>query len=238
MTHAKNHPEKIKYKIFIVDDHPIVRQGVAQLINQEAILTVCGEASDVASALQAIPACDCDLVLVDLSLGSDIGIRLIEDLLLDHTDLKILVLSMHDEALYAERCLKAGAKGYIMKQEPPELVILALKKVLNGEIYVSAKLSARLLQKLASKQSVPYSSPIEQLSNRELEVFQLIGKGFKTRKIAEHLNLSVKTIETYIEHIKRKMNLEDSRDLILHAVQWGINEQYQTTQRPDSRENK
>jgi DNA-binding NarL/FixJ family response regulator len=176
--------------------------------------------------LQGISTCDCDLVIVDLSLGQDSGIRLIEEILLDKPDMKILILSMHDEFLYAERCFRSGAKGYLMKQEPPEQVISALKIILNGEVYISDNLSSRLLNKLVSKQPAAFSSPIEQLSNRELEVFQLIGKGLKTRKIAEQLNLSVKTIETYIDHIKRKMNLEDSRDLIQHAVQWGLSEKH------------
>jgi len=228
MNPHKEEERKIKHKIFIVDDHPIVRQGLTQLINQDASLTVCGEASDMASALQAVPASQPDLVIIDISLGPDSGIRLIEYLLFSNPSLLILVLSMHDESLYAERCFRVGAKGYVMKQEPPEKVISALKIVLNGEVYISDKLSSKLLYKLVSKQSAAYSSPIEQLSNRELEVFQLIGKGFKTRKIAEQLNLSVKTVETYIDHIKRKMNLEDSRDLILHAVQWGMNENPQT----------
>ena len=224
MNRPKEEEKKIKQKIFIVDDHPIVRRGITQLINQEPEFIVCGEASDMASALRAISTCNCDLVIVDLSLGQDSGIRLIEEILLGNPDMKILVLSMHDESLYAERCFRAGAKGFIMKQEPPEQVISALKIILNGEVYISDNLSSRLLKKLVSNQPATFSSPIEQLSNRELEVFQLIGKGVKTRKIAEQLNLSVKTIETYIDHIKRKMNLEDSRDLIQHAVQWGMNE--------------
>jgi DNA-binding NarL/FixJ family response regulator len=224
MNRPKEEEKEIKHKIFIVDDHPIVRRGITQLINQEPDFIVSGEASDIASALQAISTCDCDLVIVDLSLGQDSGIRLIEEILLDKPDMKILILSMHDEFLYAERCFRSGAKGYIMKQEPPEQVIAALKVILDGEVYISDNLSSRLLNKLVSKQPATYSSPIEQLSNRELEVFQLIGKGLKTRKIADQLNLSVKTIETYIDHIKRKMNLEDSRDLIQHAVQWGISE--------------
>ena len=226
MNRPKEEEKNIRHRIFIVDDHPIVRRGITQLINQEPDFIVCGEASDISSALQGISTCDCDLVIVDLSLGQDSGIRLIEEILLDKPDMKILILSMHDEFLYAERCFRSGAKGYLMKQEPPEQVISALKIILNGEVYISDNLSSRLLNKLVSKQPAAFSSPIEQLSNRELEVFQLIGKGLKTRKIAEQLNLSVKTIETYIDHIKRKMNLEDSRDLIQHAVQWGLSEKH------------
>lgn len=214
----------MKHKVLIVDDHPIVRQGLVQLINQESELTVCGEASDIVSALQSVKEDNPDIAVIDIALGRDSGVRLIEDLHEQYPDLLMLALSMHDETLYAERCLKAGAKGYIMKKEPPENVVTALKKVLNGEIYVSADLSVKLLQKFVAKKSGLHSSPIDFLSNRELEVFQLIGQGLKTRAIAEQLNLSIKTIETYIEHIKKKMHLKDSRSLFLHAVQWCMNE--------------
>lgn len=131
---------------------------------------------------------------------------------------------MHDESIYAERCLKAGAKGYIMKQEPPEKVVSALRKILEGDIYISDKLGTKLLNKFVTKRADASGSPVELLSNRELEVFQLVGQGLKTRKIAEELNLSVKTVETYIDHIKKKMNFDDSRYLFLHAVQWTMNE--------------
>jgi len=220
----------MKQKVFIVDDHPIVRQGLAQLINQENDLVVCGEASDIPSALKEIPRFSPDILIVDISLGQESGIRLIEEVLIRKPELPALVLSMHDEFLYAERCLKAGAKGYVMKQEPPEKVIQAIKKVLKGGMYISEKLSAKFLHKFITKRSEEHGSPIESLSNRELEVFQLIGQGLKTRKIAEQLNLSVKTIETYIEHIKRKMDIDDSRNLILHAAQWFMNEQSQAAQ--------
>lgn len=215
---------KIKYKVVIVDDHPIVRQGLGQLINQENDLQVCADASDIPSALQAVKDCRPDIAVVDISLGQSSGIRLIEDLSRLYPNLLILALSMHDESIYAERCLKAGARGYIMKKEPPEKVIAALKKILKGEIYVSFNLGEKLLQKFVTKKDGVYSSPIEQLSNRELEVFQLIGQGLKTSKIAEQLNLSIKTIETYIDHIKKKMNFKDSRELFLHSVQWLMGE--------------
>lgn len=222
--------KKLTYKIFIVDDHPIVRQGLAQLINQETDFSVCCEASDMSSALQGLQECTPDVVVVDISLGQESGIRLIEEILFKKPEMLILVLSMHDEFLYAERCLKSGAKGYVMKQEPPEKVILALKRLLKGEIFISDKLSTKLLHKIVAKNTDSYSSPFDRLSNRELEVFQLIGQGLKTRKIAEQLNLSIKTIETYIDHIKRKMDIDDSRNLILHAVQWFMDEQSQVAQ--------
>lgn len=216
--------DKMKYKVLIVDDHPIVRQGLVQLINQENDLTVCRDASDIPSALQAAKECGPDIAVVDISLGQSSGLNLIEELIRRYPGLSILALSMHDENLYAERCLRAGAKGYIMKKEPPEKVIMAIKNILNGKIYVSDNMGSRLLHKLVSKKSAAPGSDIDVLSNRELEVFRLIGQGLKTGRIAEQLNLSVKTIETYIDHIKKKMHFKDSRDLFLHAVQWHINE--------------
>jgi DNA-binding NarL/FixJ family response regulator len=224
MKSHKPEDRKQKYKIFIVDDHPIVRQGLAQLINQEPDFTVCGEASDIPSAVKALQMHNPDVVIVDISLGQSSGIRLIEDIMPTNPAYQILVLSMHDESLYAERCFKAGARGYIMKQEPPEKVILAIKKLLNGELYISDQLSKKFLNRFVTKQTDIETSPLESLSNRELEVFQLIGQGLRTRKIAEQLNLSVKTIETYIDHIKKKMNFDNSHVLILHAVQWVMSE--------------
>ncbi|NOZ68931.1 MAG: response regulator transcription factor [Deferribacteres bacterium] len=215
--------KKPKYKVLIVDDHPIVRQGLTQLINQETDFVVCGDAGDIPQALQAIEKCGPDIIIVDISLGHSSGIRLIENLSDNYPGLSILALSMHDESIYAERCLKAGARGYIMKQEPPEKVATALKEIINGGIFISEKLGTKLLHKFVARKTEAPCSPVELLSNRELEVFQLVGKGLKTRKIAEELNLSVKTVETYIDHIKKKMNFDDSRNLFLHAVQWTMN---------------
>ena len=224
MAGKKTGSKKSKNKVLVVDDHPIVRQGLTQLINQESDFVVCGDAGDIPQALSAIEDCKPDIIIVDISLGHTSGIRLIEDLSHNFPELSILALSMHDESIYAERCLKAGAKGYIMKQEPPEKVVSALRKILDGDIYISDKLGTKLLNKFVTKRADSSGSPVELLSNRELEVFQLVGQGLKTRKIAEELHLSVKTVETYIDHIKKKMNFDDSRDLFLHAVQWTMNE--------------
>ncbi len=213
---------KLKQKVFIVDDHPIVREGLTQLINNENDLHVCGDAGDVSLALEKIAKIKPDAVIVDIALGKTSGLRLIENLSLNYPDIPVLTLSMHDESLYAERCLMAGAKGYIMKQEPPEEVLSALRKILTGDIYISENIGAKLLNKMVSGKTTSALSPIELLSNRELEVFHLIGQGVKTRNIAEQLNLSIKTIETYIDHIKKKMNFPDSRSLFLHAVQWAM----------------
>ncbi len=211
-------------KVLIVDDHPIVRQGLSLLITQELEFTVCAEAEDIPSALLAVKETKPDIAVIDVSLGQSSGVRLMEELNHQYPDLLMLALSMHDESLYAERCLKAGAKGYIMKKEPPEKVIVALKKILNGEVFVSKDIGSKLLNKFVTNKSGVYTSPMESLSNRELEVFQLIGQGLKTRLIAEQLNLSIKTIETYIDHIKKKLNFKDSRNLFLHAVQWFMSE--------------
>ena len=227
MGSKKTENKKQKNKVLVVDDHPIVRQGLTQLINQESDFVVCGDAGDIPQAMKAIDDCKPDIIIVDISLGHTSGIRLIEDLSHNYPNLSILALSMHDESIYAERCLKAGAKGYIMKQEPPEKVVSALRKILDGDIYISDKLGTKLLHKFVTKKADASGSPVELLSNRELEVFQLVGQGLKTRKIAEELNLSVKTVETYIDHIKKKMNFDDSRDLFLHAVQWSMNEKIQ-----------
>lgn len=214
---------KTKRKVIIVDDHPIVCQGLAQLINQESDLSVCRDAGDIPEALKAVKDYKPDAVIIDLSLGKSSGLRLIEELSGTYPKLSMLALSMHDENIYAERCLRAGARGYIMKKEPPEKIIIALRKILDREVYVSNDQEVKLLQKLINKTGTP-ASPLDVLSNRELEVFQFIGRGLKTREIAEQLHLSIKTIETYIEHIKKKMKFDNSRTLFLHAVQWVMGE--------------
>ncbi len=215
---------RTKRKVFIIDDHPIVRQGVTDLINRENDLLSCGDAGGIANAMSLISKSKPDVVIVDISLGPSSGLKVIEDLCHQYPHLRVLVLSMHDETVYAERCLRLGAKGYIMKMEPPDKLIMAIRMVLNDEMYISAKLGPKLIKKMVSKSTGVNSSGIEQLSNRELEVFQFIGQGMKTRDIAESLNLSIKTIETYIAHIKKKMGFNSSRELFLYAVQWSISE--------------
>ncbi len=207
-----------KKKVFIVDDHCILREGLSRLINSEDDLMVCGEADNISDALQAIEGCKPDIVMVDLTLGDGSGIRLIENLTYSHPGLPVLVLSMHDEATYAERCLKTGAMGYIMKQESSKQLLSAIRKVLNGEIYVSDKLGVKLLHKFVKNKFESFDFPTELLSNRELEVYQLIGQGLKKHDIAERLNLSVKTVETYIEHIKIKLQLKGTHDVLMHAI--------------------
>ncbi|UCH80494.1 MAG: response regulator transcription factor [Nitrospiraceae bacterium] len=207
-----------KNRVFIVDDHCILREGLSHLINSEEDLMVCGETDNVSDALQAIEEAEPDIVIVDISLADGSGIRLTENLVYAHPGLCVLVLSMHDETEYAERCLKSGARGYIMKQESSRNVLSAIRKVLNGEIYVSDKLNVTLLHKFVNNKFESFDSSTKPLSNRELEVYQLLGQGLKKHKIAEQLNLSVKTIETYIEHIKIKLQLKGTHDVLMHAV--------------------
>jgi len=212
--------DKSKTKIVIVDDHPIVRQGLAELINHEQELTVCGHAEDAHEALAIIKESEPDMVIVDISLKETSGMELIKDIKAQYPNLPVLALSMHDESLYAERALRAGAKGYIMKVEATENVVTAIRKVLSGQIYVSDRMAAKMVRKLVGGRSQVGVSVIESLSDRELEVFQLVGRGFGTRQIAERLHLSVKTIETYRAHIKEKLNLADSSELLQYAIQW------------------
>lgn len=210
-----------KRKILIVDDHPILRKGLTLLINQEPDLIVCAEAENAQMALEMIESALPDMAIVDISLPGIDGIELIKTLRLRHKDIPVLVVSMHDEALYAERSLRAGARGYIMKQEALEKVLVAIRKVLEGEIFVSDRVTTKMLEKFVSVEGIgEASSPIDLLSNRELTVLRLIGQGYKTRQIAEKLHLSMKTVESYRAHIKEKLKLGDGTDLLKYAIQW------------------
>jgi DNA-binding NarL/FixJ family response regulator len=212
--------KKNKTKVLIVDDHPIIRQGLAELINHEQDLVVCGYAEDAHEALGIIKETKPNMVIVDISLKETSGIDLTKDIKAQYPNLSVLVLSMHDESLYAERMLRAGAKGYVMKAEAAEKVIVAIRKILSGQIYVSDKMAAKMVRKLVGGGPDVGKSAIERLSDRELEVFHLIGQGYGTRQIAERLHLSIKTIETYREHLKEKLNLADASELLQYAIQW------------------
>ena len=210
-----------KRKVLIVDDHPILRKGLTLLINQEPDLFVCSEAENAQMALESLDNVVPDMAIVDISLPGIDGIELIKELRLRHKEMPVLVVSMHDEALYAERSLRAGARGYIMKQEALEKVLVAIRKVLEGEIFVSERITTKMLEKFVSVEGVSQAaSPIDLLSNRELTVFRLIGQGHKTRQIAERLHLSIKTVESYRAHIKEKLKLGDGTDLLKYAIQW------------------
>jgi DNA-binding NarL/FixJ family response regulator len=209
-----------RMRLLIVDDHPILRKGLAMVINQEPDLIVSAEAPDATSALEMIDSMHPDLVIVDLSLPGIDGIELIKTMKIRYRDLPALVVSMHDESIFAERALRAGARGYIMKQEAVDKVLIAIRKILQGEIFVSDKITTKMLETLISSDTKNVSSPLDLLSNRELTVFRLIGQGFKTRQIADELHLSIKTIESYRSHIKEKLKLDTGNDLMKFAIQW------------------
>jgi len=209
-----------KRTVFVIDDHPIVREGLTQLINREPDLTVCGTAEDIYEALKAMQTLKPDIALADISLKGADGIELIKNLKIRMPALPVLVLSIHDESIYAPRALRAGARGFIMKQEATENVLLALRRVLSGEIYLSKRMANKMLQQFVGAPGIAQKFSIDRLSDRELEVFRLIGQGHGTRRIAEELRLSVKTVESYREHIKEKMTLSDASELVQHAIQW------------------
>jgi DNA-binding NarL/FixJ family response regulator len=208
-----------KKKILIVDDHPIVRQGLAQLIRQESDLTVCGEADHGEGISAIISDLKPDVLVLDLTLKDTSGIDVLKEITPRFPNLAVLVLSIHDESLYAERALRAGARGYIMKEEAAEKVVTAVREVLKGEIYVGEKLKSRLLSKALGAPKAG-ASPLEVLSDRELEVFRLLGQGFSTRRIAERFGRSIKTVEIYRANIKQKLGLKDAAELIHCAVRW------------------
>jgi DNA-binding NarL/FixJ family response regulator len=219
MTTQKG-PKQTRTKVLIVDDHPMMRQGLAQLINNEPDLVACCEAESAQQALEAITIGQPELALVDISLPDKHGLELIKDLQVMHPSLPILVVSMHDESLYAERVLRAGGRGYIMKQEGGKKMMEAIRTVLRGQIYVSEQMSAKILEIFSGRRPENSRSPIEKLTDREFEVFQLIGQGKGTRQIAEALHLSVKTVEVHRLHIKEKLNLDDAPSLVRYAVRW------------------
>ena len=210
--------------VFIVDDHPIVRQGLALLINREQDLAVCGDAQEADSALRLIEGMRPDLVVVDISLNGPDGLDLLKNIRSRQPDLPVLILSMLDEALYAERALRAGANGYIMKQEATEKVLVAIRRILGGEVYLSDRMANKMLHRFVGDAPRGDRSPVSALTDRELEVFRLIGKGHGTRQIAEELHISVKTVESYQAHIKDKLSLKNSRELVQRAVQWVLDE--------------
>ncbi len=223
MEHCSSQFMSLKKNIFrivVIDDHPILRQGLVQLINEQPDFEVVGETDETKKAISIVQQAKPDAVVLDVSLKGSSGIEAAKDIKTVFPHVKILMLSMHDENIYASRALKAGASGYIMKQEPPEKVLTALRKVLNGEVSVSERYGAKLLSNFAHGRGDAATSPVDLLSDRELEVFSLIGNGHGTREIAQRLSLSVKTIESHRAHIKEKMNLESATELVHYAIQW------------------
>lgn len=212
---------KEKYRVLIVDDHAVMRYGLAQLISDEEDMEVCGEAGGVSEALKVLENCEADLAIVDISLKDGNGIELIEQIRARDSQVRILVSSMHDEYLYTDRALRAGAQGYINKQEATEKIVEAIRQIISGKIYLSGHMAERMLHHMVGLgQATPAQASIESLSNRELEVFELIGKGYATRQIAESLHLSVKTIESHRENIKKKLMLQTNQELVRRSVQW------------------
>jgi DNA-binding NarL/FixJ family response regulator len=216
--------ETSKRKVFVLDDHPIIRAGLTMLINREPDLSVCGDAEEMCAALHLIDSLRPDILVVDISLNGPDGLDVLKNIRIRSPGLPVLILSMHDETLYAERALRAGANGYIMKQEATERVLVALRRILNREIYVSDRIANKMLRHFVGGSAHPQRSPLEELSDRELEVLRLIGEGHGTRQIAEELHLSVKTVETYQSHLKEKLALKNSRELVQYAIQWNLKE--------------
>lgn len=213
-----------KQKIIVVDDHPMMRKGLSETLAAEHGFEVVEQFERAENVLEKYDDLSPDMAIIDISLPGMSGLELVKHLVSRDSDLKILVVSRHEESLYAERVLRAGAKGYIMKQEAGEVLLKAVRKIFNGGIYVSDEINEKLLLGMASGREDISMSPIDQLSDRELEVFELTGKGNITREIAEKLHLSVKTVESYRARIKSKLNLENATELMMHAVKWVENE--------------
>jgi DNA-binding NarL/FixJ family response regulator len=221
MAQAKqNQVKDSRKRILLVDDHAVVRYGIAQLVNQQSDLVVCGEEEDAANALSAIGKLKPDLVIADISLKDSSGLELMRNIKAQYSGLPVLVVSTHDESVYAEIAFRAGALGYLMKADALDKVVAAIRRVLSGNIYVSDALAAKMLQQQVRGAKDVQQSPVEGLSDRELEVFQLIGQWKKTKEIAQALHLSIKTIEYYREQIKQKLNLQNAAQLTQHATTW------------------
>jgi DNA-binding NarL/FixJ family response regulator len=209
-----------KMRILLVDDHPMVRERLTEVIQREPDLTVCGEAEDRFLALELVAATQPHLVIVDLTLRGSPGMELIKDIHNQYPDLAVLVVSMHDEKVHAERVIRAGARGYITKQEATRKIMLAVRTVLDGNIYLSEKMAAQIAATAVGRAQAKPNLPVNSLSDRELCVFEMIGQGRNTRQIADELHLDIRTVETYRARIKEKLNLKDANDLLQHAIHW------------------
>jgi DNA-binding NarL/FixJ family response regulator len=219
-----NNKPSEKKQVFIVDDHAMFREGLRQLIDREADLAVCGDAADATEALESINKSQPDLVIVDISLSGKSGIDLIKAIKEKHEDLPVLVVSMHEESLYAERALRAGAMGYVMKQEPGKVVKTAIRKLLAGDMHLSERMASGVISKFIRGGDELPPSPLEKLSDRELEVFRMLGQGKGVRQIAEELGLTIPTINSFRNRIKEKLQLNSSTEVMLHAIHWSREE--------------
>lgn len=209
-----------KRRILLVDDHPLVREWLTTLINQQPDLAVCGEAEDAPHALQAIEQLRPDAAVIDITLASGSGIELIKDIRYSSPDVAIVVLSMHDEALYAERALRAGARGYVTKRQTTKKVVAAIRTVLEGGVFVSETFAASMAEKLVAGRRVGGATPVADFSDREMEVFEMLARGMETRHIAESLKISIKTVQVYCARIKEKLGLKTANELLREAVRW------------------
>lgn len=216
---------KPKVKIFLVDDHPLVREWLTNLIHQQPDLQVCGEAESPAEALDGIAKANPDVAVVDISLKDGSGLELIKDLRAVRPSVAVVVLSMHSESLYAERALRAGARGYVMKRETAKKVIVAIRQVLDGKLYLSEQLQASFAEKFVGGDVTSAKLSVDLLSDRELEVFQLLGQGYETRQIADSLHISMKTVQAFCARIKEKLKLASATELLREAVRWHENQQ-------------
>jgi DNA-binding NarL/FixJ family response regulator len=209
-----------KNRVFVVDDHPLVREGLVNLINAQDDLIVCGEAEGSSQATRGISKGHPDVALIDISLKNESGLELVKDLGTRFPEVALIVLSMHDEALYAERALRAGARGYVMKRETSKSVLASIRRVLEGGVYVSEKIVNRMAQRLISSRKAAASLPVERLSDRELEIFRLLGQGRTTSEIAGDLNLSLKTVQAYCARAKEKFGVTSQTELLRAAIRW------------------
>jgi DNA-binding NarL/FixJ family response regulator len=219
MNQKTNGNSSRKYRIFLIDDHPLVREGLASLINQQQDMVVCGQAEDSAEALTKIRENRPDVALVDISLKNESGLELVKNLEAEFPLVALIVLSMHDEALYAERALRAGARGYVMKRETTKNVLTAIRRVLGGDVYVSERVVNAMARRMNSRKP-DATSPVEQLSDRELEIFRLLGQGRTTSQIAEDLHLSLKTVQAYCARAKEKFGVNSLSELLRAAIRW------------------
>jgi DNA-binding NarL/FixJ family response regulator len=213
-------PSKKRVRILLVDDHPLVRERLTEIIGREPDLLVCGEAEDRHDAIAAVAAQHPDLAIIDLALKNSDGLELIKDIRSRWPKVHMLVVSMHDESLYAERVIRAGAQGYITKQEATRKILLAIRRVLEGSIYLNERVAAHIIGRLTARSGNVAAAPSEVLADRELQVFDLTGRGLNTNDIAARLHIAVKTVETYRARIKDKLNLKDSSELLQLAISW------------------
>jgi DNA-binding NarL/FixJ family response regulator len=213
-------PMAARKRVFIVDDHAMFRDGLRRLIDLEPDLTVCGDAPDAATGLRAMRESEPDLVIVDISLDTTSGIDLIKAIKRDHEDMPVLVVSMHSESLYGDRALRAGAMGYVMKSEPATTVIAAIRKVLGGNVHISEKMATLVVSKFVKGEPEQIPSPLEALSDRELEVFRMLGQGKGTREIAQEMNVALPTVSSFKNRIKEKLHFKNSTEMILYSLQW------------------